>query len=319
MDKDYLIKRFDSLLKYFPQEIKGVLKELPFQYKLSAEEIRLRAGSPLAITVCGTQFFILKKGVSITPKGDMYITSAAQVEESFLNMCNHSVYSHAEEICEGYIILPEGHRAGICGRAVVKDKEIKSLREISSINLRIAKEVNFCSEEIVKDGFDGGILVCGAPGSGKTTLIRDMVRRLSSGICGKCYKISVIDTRGEIGGVCSGKPTADLGSTTDILTAFPKSKGIEIALRTLYPDIIVFDELGNMEEVKGIKESMNSGVGIITSAHIGNINDLYKREQTRTLLKLGAIKKIVFCHKDKGFSYDIIKVCDLEKEILCEV
>lgn len=318
MDKDYMIKRFDSVLQYLPEKIKNRLYILSPEQKKATEEIRLRAGRPLTISLSGEQYFVLESGLCHFPKGNLYAVSEKEIEEAFLNMCNHSVYSHEEEISQGYLILPEGHRVGISGRAVIKDKKIQSMRDISSINLRIAKEVHFCSEKIVEDGLTGGVLVCGAPGSGKTTLIRDMVRRLCNGSTGKCYKVAVIDTRGEIAGVCGGIPTADLGSTADILTAIPKDKGIEIALRTLCPHIIAFDELGSMEEVKGIKESMNSGVKIITSAHIGSLKDLYKREQTKALLELGAIEKIVFCKREKEFTYEIITKTELEKEKICE-
>lgn len=317
MDKDYIINRFENLTNYFPKRIKDALKKIPDELKFSAEEIRLRAGRPLAVTICGTQFFILKNGTSIMPAGDMIITQNSEVEETFVNLCNNSVYSHIDEICEGFIKLEGGHRAGICGTVISKDNKITSVRDISSINLRIAKEIGFCSENFFKN-FDGGILVCGAPGSGKTTLIREMVRMLSSGKLGKCYKVSVIDSRGEIGCSHKGVPTADLGSSADIFTSCPKGKGIEMALRTMYPDVIVFDELGSMDEVRAIEESMNSGVKIITSAHIGKTADLYKREQTRSLLKSGAIDKIIFCKKDNNFNYKVIDAEAFKRKILCE-
>lgn len=316
MDKDIFINSFNDVANCLTPNIKNCLLNLSDSIKSAAEEIRLRAGRPLAVTVCGTQFFVLKNGTSMLPRGDMITVTGEDIEKIFLNICNNSVYSHIEELKEGYITLAGGHRAGICGTVVLKDKKITSVKDISSINLRIAKEVNFCSDGII-NSFDGGILVCGAPGSGKTTLIRDMVRRLSGGDFGKCYKVSVVDSRGEIGGVIKGIPSADLGSTADIITACPKGKGIEIALRTLCPDVIVFDELGSMEEVKAIYESMNSGVSIITSAHIGSLSDLYKREQTRTLLRSGAVKKVIFCNKEKGYNYKVFDVTKLPKE-LCE-
>ena len=312
MDKDYSLKRFNSILHYLPQRISERLFNLEKELKQSAEEIRLRAGRPLTITVGNSQFFVLKNGTSMLPKGDMDIVSPKELEQTFDNLCNHSVYSHNEEIKEGYIMLDDGHRAGLCGTFVGTEGKVSSLREVSSINLRIAKEVKLCSENIIKDYKGGGILVCGGPGSGKTTLIRDMVRHLAGGMTGRYYKVAVVDTRGEIAAVKGGVPTADLGSTTDVITACPKPKGIEIALRTLYPDIIAFDEVGDVAEVEAVRQSMNSGVSVITSAHIGSVAELGKRSQTKALLETGAIKRVVFCNKGNGFNYEVYNTEELE-------
>lgn len=312
MDKDYSLKRFDSVLHYLPERISARLIRLEKELKYSAEEIRLRAGRPLTITVGNSQFFILKNGTSMLPKADMIIVSAEEIEQTFRELCNHSVYSHSEEIKEGYIMLEEGHRAGICGTFVGADGGISSVRDISSINLRIAKEVKFCAGNVIKDYDGGGILVCGGPGSGKTTLIRDMVRHLAGGMTGRFYKVAVVDTRGELAAVKGGVPTADLGSTTDVITSCPKPKGIEIALRTLYPDIIAFDEVGDVAEVEAVKQSMNSGVSVITSAHIGSVTELGKKLQTRALLETGAINRVVFCNKKDGFNYEVYNADGLE-------
>lgn len=319
MDKEYIIKRFDVLLDYFPLEIRKPLENLEPEIKQTAEEIRIRAGRPLTITIGNSQFFIFETGISMLPKENKIIITSQQVERTFINMCKRSVYSHINELNEGFIMLDGGHRAGICGTFTLNGGKIESVRDISSINLRIAKEAVRCSEKVIKDFDGGGILVCGAPGTGKTTLIRDMVRQLASGDLGKYYKVAVIDSRGEIAAVENGVPTADLGSTSDVITACPKGKGIEIALRTLYPDVIVFDEIGDVDEVRLIEQSMNCGVSVITSAHIGNISDLYKREQTKSLLKTGAVNKIIMCEKENGFNYQVFSVEEADEVVLCEV
>ena len=319
MDKEYLIKRFDRLLSFFPEDISRALEGLEPEIKMLAEEIRLRAGRPLTMTLGNSQFFVLEKGTSMLPKEGCIMVTADQVEQSFINMCNRSVYSHSNELSEGFIMLPGGHRAGVCGTVTLNEKNINSVRDISSINLRIAKEAVSCAEKAIKNYNSEGILVCGAPGTGKTTLIRDMVRRLAGGSLGRCYKVAVIDSRGEIAAVANGVPTADLGSTSDVITACPKGKGIEMALRTLYPDVIVFDELGDMEEVRAIEQSMNCGVPVITSAHVGSLNDLYKREQTKSLLKTGAVKKIILCRKENGFDYQVFSKEEVDETALCEL
>lgn len=303
MDKELIIERFDQLLNYLPDNLKKVLIALDPKMKISAEEIRLRANRPLTITVMGSQFFVLKNGTCMLPREDCITVTVENLESVFYSICHHSVYSHNDSLCEGYISLSGGHRAGVCGRVVLKNDNIETVRDISSINLRIAKEVPHCADKIIKNFNGGGILICGGPGTGKTTLLRDIARNLASGCNEKCLKVSVIDTRGEIAAVSKGIPGADIGSTADIITGIPKPKGIEIALRTLYPDIIIFDELGDDAEVAAAMQSFNSGVTIITSAHAGNLQDVKKRKQIMNLLNSGSIENVVICKK--GFDYTL--------------
>lgn len=317
MDKELLNNRFNDLLNYLPETLKSSLITLDPEIKAAAQEIRLRAGRPLSVTVNGSQFFVFGGGTCMLPRKDCKTVSREEINDCFLKLCHHSVYSHNEELCEGYIMLEGGHRAGICGTFTVKDQKIETVRDISSVNLRIAKEVPSFADKIISCFNGGGILITGGPGSGKTTLIRDLARQLASGAAGKCLKVAIIDSRGEIAAVSGGVPMADLGSTSDILTACPKGKGIEIALRTLFPDVIVFDELGDMEEVKAALQSFNSGVTVITTAHAGDLKDLSRREQIKCLLNSGAVENVVMCSKEKDFSYSvhsIDRIKELEKE-----
>ena len=313
-----LIKRFDEVLAFLPPKIAESLFRFSDEIKLKTEEIRLRAGRPLALTISGETVFA--HSFCKNPKvfdDKIFCLSEKDIEESFFSLCGGSVYSHIEELCEGFIILPNGHRAGVCGSAVLKDGKITSIKDISSLNIRLAKEVFISCEDILK-GFERGILVCGPPGSGKTTLLRNLARSLASGEFGKPKRVAVIDSRGEIAGAIKGIPTANLGAATDVLTAYPKEKGIEIALRTLFPDVIVFDEIGNEKEVRGVLSSVNSGVKIITTAHLSRREDLYKRSQTEKLISSGAIDKLVFCDRKNGFNFKTFFIDTKRKGLICD-
>ncbi len=315
MDKNNFIKRFEMLLCYLPENLKSILLKLSPEFKESAQEIRLRAGRPLTLTMSGSQFFVCKSGTYMLPRADSVFVTPEDLNNCFLKLCRHSVYSHNHELCEGYISLENGHRAGICGKVVLKDGKIETVRDISSINIRIAKEVPNCASEILNTCRDGGILICGGPGTGKTTLLRDVCRQLASGRVGSCKKVAVVDSRGEIAAVSGGVPNTDMGSTADIITGVQKSKGIEMALRTLFPDVIAFDELGDMDEVLAVAQSFNSGVRIITTAHIGNEADLLKRPTVLRLLKTGAIEWVVICDKDFTFKLKRVSELNLKREI----
>lgn len=317
MDKELLTKRFDSLLEYLPEKIKKPLISLNSELKASAEEIRLRAGRPLTLTLKGSQFFVCKSGAHMLPRADSIYVTPLDLNECFLNLCRHSVYSHLSELREGYISLKNGHRAGICGKVVLNGNKIETVKDISSVNLRIAKEVPHSADKIIEKFNGGGILICGGPGTGKTTLLRDVCRQLANGNCGSYKKVAVIDSRGEIAAVSGGIPNTDMGSTTDVITGVPKAKGIEMALRTLFPDVIAFDELGDMEEVNSVIQSFNSGVTVITTAHIGCNDDILKRQSVRTLIETSAIEWIIICHR--GFHYTVTKAAEIllpQKELL---
>ena len=317
MDKKILTDRFDALLDYLPERLKNILLSLNNELKAAVQEIRLRAGRPLTVTMGSSQFFVCTSGTCMLPRADSVYVTAADLSDCFLRLCKHSVYSHNAELCEGYISLENGHRAGICGKVVTKNGEIQTIKDISSINLRIAKEVPHCADEILKVWNSGGILICGGPGTGKTTLLRDICRQLASGKVGECKKVAVIDSRGEIAAVSGGIPYTDMGSTADIITGVDKAKGIEMALRTLFPDVIAFDELGDLEETAAVTQSFNSGVTVITTAHIGSADDLSRRPAVSALLKTGAIEWVVQCYK--GFTFKIKRLDELQafkKELL---
>ncbi len=291
-DNKYLSERFMSALYPFEGQLLRVLSSLPEKVKANTEEIRVRAGKPLILTLGGAPMWVSQSGeVSyLPPKEPVYVT-AAQVGSIYLKLCNNSVYSHVDEIKQGFIIMRAGHRAGICGTVTPA-----GMRDISSVNIRIAHEVFGCADSIVKH-FSGGMLIAGPPGSGKTTLLRDAVRQLS-GVQGR--RVAVIDTRGEIAAVHCGVPQNDVGEHTDIISGAEKQEGIEMAVRTMFPQIVAFDEIGSHGEVEGVIRALNSGVLVLTTAHIGDESDLTRREVTNRLISSGAVKTVAVLKKAGG-------------------
>ena len=291
-DIKYRASRFDDALYAITGELGVLLRRLPERCKAHTEEIRLRAGKPLILTVAGAPMWVGDDGSAglLPPPRPVYVT-ARQIEGIYLALCNHSVYSHAEEIKKGFITMSGGHRAGLCGTVFSG-----GIKDISSINIRIAKECLGCADRIVSR-YQGGMLIAGPPGSGKTTLLRDAIRQLSSY---RHRRITVIDSRGELAAVKNGTPLNDLGDNTDIISGAEKSEGIEMALRTMHPQIIAFDEIASVGEVELVIKGLFGGASVLTTAHVGSPQELMRRDVTRKLISSRAVETVAFSERVGG-------------------
>ncbi len=225
-------------------------------------EIRMRIGMPLCIT---------GRGVNI-PCG--VVCSKEDVDYTLRALCGNSLYSHSETIREGYIAAPGGIRAGVCGRAVVERGEIVSVTDITSICIRIPRRIPGAADELYKmlkaSSFRSGILIYSRPGIGKTTALRELTALLAGGEAP--LRVALVDTRCELAGGLGGC------LTVDVLSGYPRSQGIEIALRTLSPEYIICDEIASREDAFAIASARASGVPIAASAHADSLDELLSSE-----------------------------------------
>ena len=302
--------RYKTVLKiaeYLPQEIFSIISSLSQKIQNEITEIRLRVGRPLALTLDGETVFISQKGqVCYLNQHGLYIVSARDVEQTFQNMCEHSVYAYTEQIKRGYIALPYGCRAGIAASALYENGTVSGFTAVSSLNIRISAEIIGCSTSI-KPYLSGGLLIFGPPSSGKTTMLRDIIRSISYGEGTERRRVAVIDSRGELAALNGSVPCNDVGPMTDIINCTDRSVGVEIALRTLNPEVIAFDELGSTQEVNAVEKCFHSGADIITTVHAGNVFELEKRECAKKLLASGAVNHAVFL-KAKGETPSVFKI-----------
>lgn len=288
------VRRFDKAARGLGQHIFERIIRVDDDLKSAAQEIRLRVNKPVMIYTATDTLYLTCDGAAVKEQqpGRMIIATQRDISDCFQTLCNYSVYSRQNEIRKGFITTQGGHRAGLCGTAVYRGGEIYNIRDVSGVNLRIAREIFGCADKLldyIKD-LNGGMLICGPPSCGKTTLLRDTARQLST-VYGK--KIAVIDERGELAASFAGIPQNDLGYS-DVLDGYLKCDGIMQAVRCLSPEYIICDEIGSSEETMLLEQCLNAGVRVIATIHAANSDELMKKPQGLALLKTGAFEKVVF-------------------------
>ena len=257
------------------------------EIKEKTQEIRLYAGEKPSLR-CRGELITLEALPQLSPQ---------VINTVFETMCEYSVYAYRNDIANGFVTLRGGHRAGICGKAVIEDNKVKTFTEITSINIRIASYISGCANGLIKSAFSNsicGLLIAGEPMSGKTTLLRDIAASLSNGIMGKKLSVAVIDERNEIAAVRNGKSQYEAMGRCDIISGCPKSEGIMQAIRTISPDVIICDELSSENDAVTTQKCFNCAVPVIATVHATDIGQLSSRPVTRMLIESGAFEKYVF-------------------------
>ena len=296
-----------KLLKYFPEKVSSALTVFLNAIKgqtLYVSEIRLRANAPMSVSFAGRN--VLRFG------GAYVICNEAEVAETLQKLCEDSVHTYGETIKEGYVMLENGYRIGVCGRAGISGDSIRSIYGMTSLSIRIPHPISGASHEIlryIRQESIQGALIYAPPNVGKTTLIRDMAATLSKGNHAK--RVALIDTRGEI-----YMKSMFAESLVDVLHGYPRAKGIEIATRTLSPEVIFCDEIGSAEEAKAILSAANSGVPLIATAHAESFDTLLKRPNIRTLYDHHIFRYYIGLSRKEGTGSFLFDILDAEKEAL---
>ncbi len=224
------------------------------------EELRLRVGRAPGAVIAGRE-----QELPLPP------SSRSQLEQLVGAASGHSSFA---ALGEGYLTLPGGHRLGFCGSAVVKDGQIAHFRQLSSLSLRLARQVTGVAEPVLRAGPLRNTLLIGPPGCGKTTALRDLIRLCADRLG---HRVAVADERGELGAVREGMPGFDLGRQTDILTGGPRSAALELLLRVMNPTVLAMDEIVSEAERQALLHAARCGVILLATAHAADPAELRSR------------------------------------------
>ena len=137
----------------------------------------------------------------------------------------------------------------------------------------------------------GSVLIIGPPGSGKTTLMRDLIRQKSLLQQGS---VAVVDERGELFPLGFSR-----GKRVDVLTGCPKGQGIDILLRAMGPASIAVDEITAAEDCEALIQACRCGVRLLATVHAFSAGDLRRRAVYRPLVEERIFEHILLLRQDK--------------------
>ncbi len=264
------------------REIRRISGSYPrFSERLS--EIRARRGQVSSLSLGGASLAL------------PVVLSGEEIDGCLMRLSEGSLYAHRESLSRGEIVLSSGCRVGVVGRAVAEGEGSASLRDVSSLVFRIPHRIVGAAdgawEFFKEEPSSRGMLVFSPPGVGKTTLLLDLAVRISSGA--RPRSVALIDSRGEFSGMLSGGE-----GLIDLLVGYRRGEGAKIALRSLSPEVIVTDEIGDEEEAEVLADCVNAGVTVIASAHATSLDDLFRRPSPRALITRGVFSSLYRLYRD---------------------
>ena len=301
--------RKEEILKIFPRELRQVLGQVPAKFE-EIQEIRLRAGQPVYMVCGGREFLVGASGELLEeerPEGPPVCrVSPSQLAQTVEYMSSYSLYAAEDEIRQGFLTIQGGHRIGLAGRTVAQEQQVRLMKFISFLNVRVSHQIKGCADEVMGELYQRegnrarflNTLLISPPRMGKTTMLRDMIRQISEGSPGiPGMTVGVVDERSELGACYQGVPQNDLGPRTDVLDCCPKVQGMMMLVRSMSPQVVAVDEIGSAGDAQALDYVRNCGCAIAATAHGASFEDIRGRKDLGRLVEERCFSRFVILGK----------------------
>lgn len=283
-----MTKPFDQVSRLLPEPFRHACTELPLWCREQAEELRLRVGQPPVLMSRGEERCLCRETVTGRTLSDV------------LEAATHgSVHTALEQSRAGFFTVEGGHRIGICGSVILRDGAVWMIRELSSLNIRVARAVHGLADGLacrLPAGGTGGVLILSPPGGGKTTLLRDLIRHLSD----RGERVGIADERGELAGMWHGVPQFDIGMRTDVMDGCPKAAGLVALLRGMNETVLAVDEIATEADAEAVRLCAHCGVGLLATVHASCPEELDRRCYLKPVLAPDVFPVLIVIRRGPG-------------------
>ena len=279
--------------KVLPRTLREQVALLPPEVGQELEELRLRAGYPMAAVRGGEEW---------VPEGWRRAILTESDLQRVLEMAGQgSVHTILDQLRSGFVTAAGGVRIGICGVGAVEDGRLLSFRQVTSLALRVPRAMAGVAEPLLPQLAPGrelpSTLLLSPPGVGKTTLLRDLIRIYSDQWH---LRVGVADERGEIAALHKGVPQFYLGATVDVIEGCGKSEAGILLLRSMNPQVIAMDEVTSPEDVAALSVIAHCGTAVLATAHGQSVAELCRRPLYQTLLEQRLFQAVVTITRTQG-------------------